>query len=316
MLIMYTVNIIGHVEKRKLVDELTNRVKYERKANIYGVCIKLLTDIKNVKERWEDNFYFMSEDIRSHGRMYVFYSDKYPENTCLYDPLSKTAFLFNFDYYGWIKSIALALASDILEDEHDIYGVHGAAVEFNRVGVAIIAPSGTGKTTHSYLLLKRGASLVSDDWFFVRFYGDLAVAYASEKNFYVREDIAKIWPRLENIVKEADIDKKGRAVINIRLVIGKGKIKPQTTLSKIILLKRDPEDSTIVKKMTANEAINYMVKHDFCNPHQLVRSQRKHELRKWYFMELFKRCETFLVNTVEEPVKVHEKIVENICSSE
>jgi len=309
---MYTVNIIDYNKKREMTDQLLDRVKYERKANIYGICIKLLTDVRDVKERWEDNFYFMSEDIRSHGRMYVFQSDEYPENTCLYDPFSKTAFLFNFDYYGWIKSIALALASDILEDEHDIYGVHGAAVEFNRTGVAIIAPSGTGKTTHSYLLLKRGASLVSDDWFFVRFYGELAVAYASEKNFYVREDIAKIWPRLEDIVREADIDKKGRAVINIRLVIGKGKIKPQTTLSRIILLKRDYEDETLVRELTPEEAIKYMVKHDFCNPHQLVRDDRKMKLREWYFNELFKRCKIFLVNTIKEPLKVHEKIVESM----
>jgi hypothetical protein len=32
----------------------------------------------------------------------------------LYGAQSKTAFLFNIDYYGWIKSLALSLAGDIL----------------------------------------------------------------------------------------------------------------------------------------------------------------------------------------------------------
>ena len=73
-----------------------------------------------------------------------------------YDPYTKTAFLTNVDYYGWIKSIALAVAGDILEDEHRIYSVHGAAIDVDCRGVSIIAPSGTGKTTHSWGLLRTG----------------------------------------------------------------------------------------------------------------------------------------------------------------
>ena len=44
---------------------------YTRKASIYGCCIKLLTNVEYVKERGDDNFYSMSEDIRSHGRLVV-----------------------------------------------------------------------------------------------------------------------------------------------------------------------------------------------------------------------------------------------------
>ena len=51
-----------------------------------------------------------------------------------YDPLTRTAFLFNIDYYGWVKSIALALAGDILEDQHHIHSVHGAALDIGGQG--------------------------------------------------------------------------------------------------------------------------------------------------------------------------------------
>ncbi|MEM2816801.1 MAG: aldolase, partial [Candidatus Bathyarchaeia archaeon] len=61
-------------------------------------CIKLLTDIKYMKERWEESFYPMSAHVRSHGRLIVT-----NEQQVLYDPLSKTAFLINIDYYGWVS---------------------------------------------------------------------------------------------------------------------------------------------------------------------------------------------------------------------
>ena len=51
------------------------------------------------------------------------------------------------------------------------------------------------------------------------------------------------------------------------------------TFKKIILLKRDPDDKNIVTKLNTDEALQYLLAHDFCNPHQLVRDKRKIELR-------------------------------------
>ncbi|MEM0313448.1 MAG: hypothetical protein QXQ41_02735 [Candidatus Bathyarchaeia archaeon] len=96
----------------------------------------------------------MSARVRSHGRLIVT-----NEQQVLYDPLSKTAFLINIDYYGWVKSLAL---SDILEDNHGINSVHGACVDVDGKGVCLIAPSGTGKTSHTYGLLRiKGVRVVS-----------------------------------------------------------------------------------------------------------------------------------------------------------
>jgi len=147
------------------------RLLYEERADIYGCCIKLLTDIKYVKERWEESFYPMSAHVRFHGRLIVT-NEENKEQQVLYEPLSKTAFLINIDYYGWVKSLALSVAGDILEDNHGINSVHGACVDVDGKGVCLIAPSGTGKTTHTYGLLRiEGVRVVSNDWFFVRLMG-------------------------------------------------------------------------------------------------------------------------------------------------
>ncbi len=304
----YSVQLISPEEKEKLYQQYENRLLYTNKAEIYGCCVKVLTEIEHVKNEWEDNFFTMSESVRSHGRLIVLEEPGQPI-TIKYDPYTKTAFLINVDYYGWIKSIALAVAGDVLEDEHRIYSVHGAAIDIGGLGVSIIAPSGTGKTTHSWGLLRLGnARLVSDDWYFVRLSSREPLAFGSEKNCYIEADIAKIWNEYERLVDKATFDQKGRAVVNVRWIVGNGGVIPMTTMKKIILLKRDPQDKNIVTALNADEALQYVVARDFCNPHQLVRDNRKIELRKDFFRRYFGQTEVYLVNTTGTPQATQAEI--------
>lgn len=304
----YSVQIISPDEKEKLYKTYEERFLYTNKAEIYGCCIKLLTDLEHVHDEWEDNFYSMSENTRSHGRLIVV-EEPGQAMTVKYEPLTKTAFLTNVDYYGWIKSIALAAAGDVLEDEHQIYSVHGAAIDFGGTGVSIIAPSGTGKTTHSWGLLRLpNARLVSDDWYFVRLSNREPLAFGSEKNFYIEADIARIWNEYERLVDKAVFDKKGRAVVNVRWIAGSGGVIPMTTLKKIIMLKRDREDKDVVAEMNADEALRYVTEQGFCNPHQLVKDNRKIELRKEFFRRLFKQTKVYLVNTTGTPQETQMEI--------
>jgi hypothetical protein len=306
----YEVEPISIQEKNVLMREYGERLLYEERADIYGCCIKLLTDIKYVKERWEENFYPMSAHVRSHGRMAVT-EEKGERQRVFYDQLSKTAFLINVDYYGWVKSIALSIAGDILEDGHGIDSVHGACVDLDGQGVCLIAPSGTGKTTHTYGLLRlKGVRVVSDDWFFARFMAGQPVAFSSEKNYYIQADIADTWGEYQKLVDKAEFDSKGRAVVNIRWIVGKGKILPMTTLKKAILLKRDPEDKAIVSKLSLEEATRYIETVDFCNPHMLVKDERKMNLRRQFFKEFFTSLEIHVVNTTVPVLEAHRAIKE------
>ena len=306
----YSVQLIGSEEKDALYQRYEDRFLYTAKAGIYGCCIKLLTEVEYVKDRWEDNFYTMSEDVRSHGRLIVL-EEPGQQMTVKYDPYTKTAFLVNVDYYGWIKSIALAVAGDVLEDEHRIYSVHGAAIDIEGRGVSLIAPSGTGKTTHSWGLLRlKNARLVSDDWYFVRLSSREPLAFGSEKNCYIEADIGKIWNEYERLVDKAHFDKEGRAVVNVRWIVGSGGVIPLTTMRDIILLKRDPTDSKIVTSLSTDEALEYVTKNDFCNPHQLVKDRRKLELRKDFFRKCFEQTNVYLVNTIASPQETQQKIRE------
>jgi len=197
MTMPYKVTIIGPEEREALFSRYEPRYLYSSKCELHGTCIRLLTDQANTNNYWEDNFFSMSESVRSHGRLVVL-DDPEQDMGVKYDPLTRTAFLFNINYYGWVKSIALALASDILEDQHRIYSVHGAALDVAGRGVTMIAPSKSGKTTHSWGLLRMAdARLVTDDWYFVRMSSKRPLAYGSEKNFYVEGDIASIWPEYQ-----------------------------------------------------------------------------------------------------------------------
>ena len=140
----YTVQLITPKEKDALYEAYEKRMLYTSKIEIYGCCLKLLTDSAQIKDLWEDNFYSANENNRSHGRLIVLAEPNQPLSV-KYDPYTKTAFLINVEYYGWIKSIALAVAGDILEDEHRVYSVHGAAIDISCLGVSIVAPPGTGK---------------------------------------------------------------------------------------------------------------------------------------------------------------------------
>jgi hypothetical protein len=311
----YSVQLIDAKEKDRLYQQYESRFLYTRKAAIYGCCIKLLTEVEYVKDRWNDNFYTMSEDIRSHGRLIVLEETGQPM-AVKYDPYTKTAFLINVNYYGWIKSIALAVAGDVLEDEHRIYSVHGATVDIGGRGVSIIAPPGTGKTTHSWGLLRlKGARLVSDDWYFVRLSSREPLAFGSEKNCYIEADIGKIWNEYERLIDKAHFDREGRAVVNVRWIVGSGGVIPLTTMNDIILLKRDPKDKKIVTNLNEEEALRYVEANDFCNPHQLVRDNRKLELRKKFFREYFKQTSVHLVNTTGTPQETQQRIREAVARS-
>jgi len=304
----YTVQLISPQEKDRLFEAYDSRLHYTSKADIYGCCIKLLTESEQTKNEWEDNFYSANENTRSHGRLVVVKEPGQPL-TVMYDAYTKTAFLVNVNYYGWVKSIALAVAGDVLEDEHRIYSVHGAAIDVGCLGVSVIAPSGTGKTTHSWgLLLMKNARLISDDWYFVRLSSHLPLAFGSEKNFYIDADIGKIWNTYESLVDKARLDARGRAVVNVRWIVGSGGVVPMATLHKIIMLKRDKQDSNIVTHCNADDALNYMVEHNFCNPHQLVKDNRKLELRKGFFRRLFEQTDVYIVNTTGTPQQTQDEI--------
>jgi hypothetical protein len=304
----YKVEIISQETKEKLMERNYSSKLYERKAALHGACIKFFTDSKEFKEMWEDNFEPMPDWIRPHGRIF---SLKGKKLRVRYEPVSKTAIIEGCDYYGWIKSIALAVAADFLEDftsEHRRYSVHGSFVDFGGRGVGIIGPSGSGKTTLTYgLLQEKGYNFLTDDWFFVRLMNDEVLTYSSERNSYIRCNLGEVWPFYGKKLKSVAVDRQDRAVIDVKRILGANRIREDSRLAATVLLTRD-KSLPPLQKLTAKSALEFMLANDFCNPHQLVRSNVKMQKRKKFFAELFSKAPVYLLNTIETPQESLERL--------
>ncbi|HIJ00595.1 MAG TPA: hypothetical protein HA366_03555 [Candidatus Methanomethylophilaceae archaeon] len=311
----YTVKLIDPDEKDAIYDRIKGSRFYTSKADIYGICVKLYTCKESTKIMWEDNFYAMSDNVRSHARVFIL-DDSSRGTELLYEPLTKTSFLYNFDYYGWIKSVALAMAGDILEDEHDIHSVHGAALDVGGRGVTLIAPSRTGKTTQAWGLLRMPQSrLVTDDWYFVRLSDRGPLAFGSEKNCYIDSDIGEVWNEYQPLVDQARFDNRRRAIVDVRWVAGLGAVIPMTSVHHIMFLKRDRDDPLIVREMDAEEAWYYLEENDLCNPHQMTRDHRKMGIRERFFRRYLQACEVHMVNTTGTPQETQSMLRKIILGS-
>lgn len=281
---------------------------FSAKADIAGICVELLTADRTHMDMWNDNFYAPSDMTRPHARVICVKEENEPLRVD-FDPSTFTAILYNFDYYGWVKSIALGIAGFILEGAHDIYSVHGAAIDFDGIGVALIAPSKTGKTTQSWGLLRdENSRLITDDWFFVTFGTGRPFIRGSEKNCYIDADIGDVWDMYKPLVKNVKFDNKGRGIANIRWIAGRTSVVPSANLHYVILLKRDASDPDTVRELTPDEALDYLTSHDLCNPHQIVRDDYRKSIRAEFFRKLFSKCRTYMVNTKGTPQETQEAI--------
>ncbi len=304
----YQVELIQPAEKDELMGKIYSSDLFERKAVIHGTCVKFFTDSHDFKDMWEDNFEQIPDWVRPHARIFAVSG---PKLRIRYEPISKTVIIEGCDYYGWVKSIALALVAEFLEDftsEHRRYSVHGSFIDKQGRGLAIIGPSGSGKTTLTYgLLLEKGYNFITDDWFFVRMADHDTLVYSSEKNSYIRGDLARSWAAYLQKLEGVKKDLQQRAVVDVRRLLGGDRIRTESTLMLTVLLTRDQKLPPI-QELTAEAALAFMTKNDFCNPHQLLRSKEKLAKRKEFFKVLFGRSPVYLLNTIETPQQSLERL--------
>jgi len=97
-------------------------------------------------------------------------------------------------------------------------------------------------------------------------------------------------------------------VVDLRWVIGKGRILPLTTMRSLILLKRDQAQQETVRALDPEEALKILEESGYFNPHLLVRNERKRRLRSGFFRALLSMAGAFEVNTRGTPEESQEVI--------
>lgn len=151
----------------------------EHDVVIHGVRVRAFTNMPHLYDFWIENWFGVEEWQQVTGKpapeepaVLVYALGHVPEEVAAYYSRDKsTIVFFNTSYYGQLKSWVLGAVGRILADESGIHSIHGAAVDTGgRRGALFIAPTGTGKSTASYGLMRLpGAVFHSDDWVYVRY---------------------------------------------------------------------------------------------------------------------------------------------------
>jgi len=193
-------------ERDALVQEAEAALPYDRyfewNANINGIIIQLRTNVPHLYDFWVENWYpaQLESDLEPHGIIYAV--DGVPGRTpyAYYNPAMKTAVLFNTTYYGQVRSWALSMVAQASERLLDVHGIRAACLDYGDDGLALIGPKGVNRGSSLIRLLEDSdVRFLTNDWVFVRYRGNEAIADAPERKFYFKTSIAKTFPRYARI---------------------------------------------------------------------------------------------------------------------
>lgn len=328
-------------ERNELVELAESRLSgsfetYHWNANIHGIIIRLYTNSAHLYDFWVENWYSAprTQTVLPHGMIYAVNGVEGHEPYAYYNHETKTAIFINTEYYGQCKSWALGIAADILETQHAVHSVHGSCAIVNGKGLVIIAPTGTGKSTHTWGLMQLpDGKIHSDDWIFIQYKKGLAMADISERKFYIRTDMVKSFPNLEPLLRKCRCENvenndfalfaNSRAILDPEWIGGADKFVEKAVVKSVILLRRDKTSPAEVR-LTSNEAIEVLNEgkyqvlsgagdnigsfeyESYYNPYLLI---KRPEAQNNFFRSLFESATCHILNTgVEGVIETQDRI--------
>jgi hypothetical protein len=73
-------------------------------------------------------------------------------------------------------------------------------------------------------------------------------------------------------------------------------------------MKRDNSDPVTIRHLLPEEGVDYLLKNNLCNPHQIIWNEHKKKIRAKFFNDFLSGCEVYLVNTIKSPQETQEII--------
>ncbi|HLC17577.1 MAG TPA: hypothetical protein VJM57_00995 [Thermodesulfobacteriota bacterium] len=312
---------------------------YHWNVSIHGIVIRLVTNSSHLYDFWVENWYAAprTHSVLPHGLIYAVKGVEGFDPFAYYNHETRTAVFINTEYYGQCKSWALGIAADILETQHNVHSIHGSCAVLDGKGVVIIAPTGTGKSTHTWGLMQLPYGKIhSDDWIFVRYKKGLAMADISERKFYLRTDMVRSFPGLARLLERCKCENvldddfasfaNSRAILDPEWIGGPDKFVERAVVKSVILLRRDGESAPEVK-LSAEEAVRILEEgryqvlagaganigayahESFYNPYLLV---KRPEIQKDFFSRLFEASSCHILNTGVETVEESQARIRRI----
>ncbi len=182
---------------------------YEWNASISGVLIQLRTNSPHLSDFWIENWYpaQLESDVEPHAVVYAVKDVPGREARAFYNSDSHTGFVFNTAFYGQLRSLAVGMLADVCEKTSGIHVVHAATVDFGGNGVLMMAPPGTGKSTHMARLLESdGARLAAMDFVCLRYLEREILADVPERKFYLKTSLVEEIPRLARLFDKSKLE--------------------------------------------------------------------------------------------------------------
>ena len=306
----------------KLVDRyLVYDSLYVWNANINGIIIQFRTNDPTLDEFWRETWFpeAIDENLRSHGVIYAVTGVPDTKPGIYYHPESKTGIVINVDFYEKIRSLALGIVLNISEKEEEVHFLRGSLVDVKGEGVVFSGKLGSGKYTHTFLLLDLdGARIHSDEWIYLERLGGKKGRIStrvSERKFYVKKDVGKINPHLKEIFKRCTSDEE-YVLVDPLWIGGKEKYVDTTRIKLIFLLNPDRKDPNISKRLNKEEALSLLENSSepFFNPHILTMDEERKSLYREFYQELLEVVACYSLNT-SKPLFDVQKRVKNIITS-
>ncbi len=293
-------------ERDALVQEAEAALPFDRyfewNANINGIIIQLRTNVPHLYDFWVENWYpaQLESDLEPHGIIYAVDGVAGRKPFTYYNPDMKTAILFNTSYYGQVRSLALAMVAQASERLLDVHGVRAACLDFKGRGLTLIGPKGLKRgSTFVRMLEDNDAKFVTNDWVFIRYRGDEAIADAPERKFYFKTSIAQKFPRyarifdrskcenvvtnradwsnLKELADECPLDlgepycywgsTDSRALVDPAWINGPQRYVKRTRVKTVVMLHHEP-NAPAIEKLTQADALDYITAGNYRVPEE------------------------------------------------